>query len=441
MFWLLVLALIALVVTQTYILIQGAEVQKKEFEEQFDDLLLDIHHNVEDDQELSELLIKILSSEERGLPVNEELLTEARTELRHRIDSISETYGIDLNFDFVIFNTGNHEYYFKSSEQIKNSINFQENSIKAGWRIKQVLGEGNYRIGLHFYNEFIYILLKLRSILIISVVIIVLLAFGFWRTIKGWQEQKQLVALKNDFINNLTHELKTPIFSVSLLHKVIQRQLNGDSQPQLVKHLQLLENENQKLKERVERVLEIAAMENRNLRLEQEPINLHTLIPESIELFEVIIVEKNGIINYDFQADAAIVPGDQVHLKSVFNNLVDNAIKYSQQEPEITITSKNMGEFLLISVRDHGPGIDHRMLSQVFDKFYRVPTGNLHNVKGFGLGLSYTKLVVEAHGGTIKAESQPGKGSTFTVSLPVVKNSDQRPPLKEKIIKMPIYKD
>lgn len=421
MFWLILVALIGLIFSQTYIIMQGARVQQAEFEENFYDLLLDIHHNVEDDEYLSNILIGILRNADKGLAQSDSLVRTARSELRTRIDSISENYGINLPFDFVIFNTHDHQYYFKSSDKIKQHLNFQEKSIKAGWRIKEALGEGKYRIGLHFYNEFIYILLQLKFILMLSLAIVLLIAFGFWRTIKGWKEQKELVALKNDFINNLTHELKTPIFSVSLLHKVIKKKLNGQPYPQLHKHLDLLEQENHKLKERVEKVLDVALMENQQLQLDLTLAHLHRLIPDAIRMLQFTAEQQHGTIKLDLWAEHDLVNVDKVHFSNVVYNLVDNAIKYSDKPPEILLTTRSDQHHFYLIIKDNGIGIDKEFIEQVFDKFYRIPTGNIHKVKGFGLGLSYTRMMVVSHGGKIKVKSAPHQGSEFIIKLPLDK--------------------
>jgi len=423
-FWLMTLALLGLVFSQAFVIMQGAEVRKIEFEEHVEDLLLDIHHNVEDDPYMSKLLIEILSKREQGLTVKKEFLEEVRSKMRHRIDSLANLYDINLMFDFVIFHTGNHQYYFKSSDNIKETIHFQEKSIKAGWRIKKELGKGKYRIGLHFYNEFLYILIKLKFILLFSFFIILMLSFSMWRATKGWKEQKELVELKNDFINNLTHELKTPIFSVSLLHKVIKKRLNGRPYLEMTNHLELLEKENEKLKERVEKVLDIALIENHQINLNLERTDVHQFIPEALSMQNFYIKQQQGKLVYQFNAEFSHIMTDQVHFANIINNIVDNAIKYCEKIPEIVITTQSNEKYLYTKIKDNGIGIDKDIQNQVFDKFYRVPTGNIHNIKGFGLGLSYTKMMVEAHNGKITINSLPDAGSEFILKFQLSKNHE-----------------
>jgi two-component system phosphate regulon sensor histidine kinase PhoR len=419
MYWLIVFGLCGLISLQAYIIIQGAKIQKDKFEQHVWDLLLDIHHNIEDDEEFSNLLINILARTDSGLEVDQATIQLAREELHSRIDSINREYGIHLNFDFVIFHTGNQEYYFKSKDILRPDVNFQKKSVKAGWRIREELGEGKYRLGLHFHNEFFYILRQLKFILALSILIILLLGFSFWRTIRGWQQQKQLVEMKNDFINNLTHELKTPIFSISLLHKIIRKKINGHSLPQLERHLELLEKENDKLKERVEKVLDLGLMEHNRLNLDLMPLNLHQLVPDSLQMTELIARQQGGKINYQFAAENPVVLADPVHLSNVFYNLTDNALKYCERYPSITIRTKTRRDWLVVEIEDNGIGIDPQFKEHIFEKFYRVPTGNLHTTKGIGLGLSYTRYVVERFGGQIELTRSNESGSMFTINFPV----------------------
>ena len=418
---LVIFALFSLTVIQGYLLYVQINVQKKAFQFKTNDILLEIHHSVEDDSLASAILINYLWHKEKGKDIDDKLRDNALKLLQHKIDSVSLEFGVDLPFNYAIFHTTGGEFVLSSIDKIKEPEKYYKQSIKAGWRIKGTLGEGKYRIGINFKNEFLYFLQQTKFILVISIILISLLSFSFYVVISSWRRQKQLAELKNDFINNLTHELKTPIFSVSLLHNVIDK-MNGETPAKVKKYLRLLQNENQKLKERVEKVLDITLMENESLPLDFEKTDVHQLIREACQLIEFLLEQQNGTIKYDFQASNSYCLVDKVHYKGIIHNLVDNARKYTPEPAQIEIYSKNQDQKIIIGVRDNGIGIEKSQIEKIFDKFYRVPTGDLHKVKGLGLGLSYVKMMLEAHHGKIWIQSKYMQGSEFIIEMP---NSDK----------------
>lgn len=414
--WLVIIALTGLIIIQGYILFIQVDVQRKAFENELNDILLEIHHAVEDDSLSSQVLIKLLRKKENDTAIEPELEEQAKDILMHKIDSVSQEFGVNLQFDYTLFNTSTGEFLIASKKYIKDPEKFYTQSIKAGWRIRESLGEGKYRIGIDYKNEFLFLLQQVKFLLLISVILILLLIFSFYVVIAGWRRQKQLSELKNDFINNMTHELKTPIFSVALLHNVINK-MNGETPVKLKKYLKLLQNENQKLKDRVEKVLDVTLMENNSLPLEFDIYDVHHLIKEACRLSEFLLEQEKRSIFYDFSATHSYCEVDKVHFMGIIHNLVDNAIKYSPNEGEIKIRTFNQENKLIIGVRDNGIGIKNSLIEKVFEKFYRVPTGNLHQVKGLGLGLSYVKMMVEAHQGSVQLKSKPRQGSEFLIEL------------------------
>jgi len=253
-------------------------------------------------------------------------------------------------------------------------------------------------------------------IFVIPITIIVILFFGYSATIIN--KQKRLDEIKNDFINNMTHELKTPISTIGLSSNMLLKTDLSKDPEKLKRYAGIIHKENKRLEAQVNNVLNLAKLEKEKIALNISSFDLHELIVEAKDTFIHNQLEKSGSISLHLEAENHLINGDIVHITNVIYNLLDNAIKYSSEHPVIEITTKNKDNRVIISVKDNGIGITSENIKSVFDKFYRVPTGNLHNVKGFGLGLHYVKTVIEEHKGTINIESKINIGSTFTINLP-----------------------
>lgn len=253
-------------------------------------------------------------------------------------------------------------------------------------------------------------------IFVIIIVVIILFFFGYTLTII--LKQKRLSEVKNDFINNMTHELKTPISTIGLSSEMILRNDFTNDQERLKRYAEIIFKENKRLENQVERVLNVAKLDKEKLVLKKSPVDIHEIIEEAKEIFEFNQVEE-GTITLDLKAEEVTILADKVHITNVIYNLIDNAIKYSDNNLVIQIKTYTLKKQFFIEIADQGLGIRKEDQRMIFDKFYRVPTGNIHNVKGFGLGLYYVKLIIEEHGGTIQVKSVFGKGTTFTICLPV----------------------
>ena len=253
--------------------------------------------------------------------------------------------------------------------------------------------------------------------LLMSVLLVVLTVFCFWYIFKTIIQQKKLSELKDDFINNMTHELKTPIATMTVAIEGLQRYNALNDPEKTQRYLQTSRNELTRLNDIVGRVLNVAAFGNDEVKLVKESIDVDELINDVIEV-EKLKANKPVTIYYENKSDIKTINADKLHFRNVLVNLVDNAIKYSNEQVLIIITCYKVGDNALFSVKDNGIGIPASHISQVFNKFHRVPTGNVHNVKGTGLGLSYVKYVVEAHNGSVMAESELNAGSEFIISIP-----------------------
>ncbi|MEN8155884.1 MAG: HAMP domain-containing sensor histidine kinase [Bacteroidota bacterium] len=234
-------------------------------------------------------------------------------------------------------------------------------------------------------------------------------------------KQKRLAEMKNDFVNNMTHELKTPISTISLASQMLRDKSIPAEQKNLEHISKIIQTESRQLGFQVERVLQMAIFDHGQLKLKQEEIDLHELIETVAQNFLLQADKRGGKLEFSPEAEEAVISGDTMHITNVISNLIENAMKYTKQTPVIGIATHNEPGNIVISVSDNGIGIRKEEQKRIFDKFYRVPTGNVHNVKGFGLGLSYVKLIVEQHHGTIKIKSEAGKGSRFDIHLPLQK--------------------
>jgi two-component system phosphate regulon sensor histidine kinase PhoR len=246
---------------------------------------------------------------------------------------------------------------------------------------------------------------------------------AFYLTVSTMLRQKKLSEIKNDFINNMTHEFKTPLATISLAVDALRNDKVVSDKEKMSYFSGIIKVENKRMNRQVETILKAALTDKQEVQLLMRPVHAHQVIKEVVENFTLQLEEKNGKAELMLNAEHDFINADEVHFANLINNLIDNAIKYSKEDqpPLIKITTHSTEKNLVMVIEDNGIGMNKETVKRVFEKFYRAHTGNLHNVKGFGLGLSYVRTMVEAHGGQIKVESVLGKGSTFTIELPLKK--------------------
>ena len=267
-----------------------------------------------------------------------------------------------------------------------------------------------------------YLLRETGFTIIPTVILTAFLIAIFVYTILVIFRQKKLSIIKNDFINNMTHELKTPISTISLASQMLS---DGSitNTPQTIEHVsRVINQESKRLSYQVEKVLQMAVFNEGRLKFKFKEFDVNKMIDSVAANFELRVKNKNGNLLTEKLAERSVINGDEVHITNVIFNLLDNAVKYSNDSPQIKISTKNKNGELLVSVEDNGIGISKEHHAQIFDRFYRVPTGNIHNVKGFGLGLSYVKKIVDSHNAKIKVESVVNKGTKFTILFPQLNN-------------------
>ena len=273
-------------------------------------------------------------------------------------------------------------------------------------------------LAVYFPSEANHILYKLRLILLTSLILIIIIIGAFYYTISTIFRQKKLSEVKSDLINNMTHEFKTPISTISLASEVLNDKTIVKSEEATEKYLDIIRNENKRLAGMVETILQAAILDKGELKLKIQEVDVHEVISDVVQSMRLQIQNKNGEVTMNLEAQRYSLFADRMHLGNIIYNLIDNAIKYCKLEPRIVVSTQNTNDELIISVQDNGIGIIKEDQKKIFETFYRVHTGNVHNVKGFGLGLSYVKAVAEKHGGHALVNSEIGKGSTFIVYLP-----------------------
>ena len=249
---------------------------------------------------------------------------------------------------------------------------------------------------------------------------IVVLA-AFFLTVKTILDQRKLSKIKNDFVNNMTHELKTPLATISLAVDALQNNKVMGNAEKSIYFSDIIKQENKRMNKHVETILQAALMDKQDMKLNLVPIHAHEVIKKVINTFALQLNEKEGTAEMHLNAINDLVKADETNFTNLINNLIDNAVKYSKENLHIIVTTHCTTKYLVIQVQDNGIGMSKETVKRIFEKFYRAHTGNVHNVKGFGLGMSYVKSVVDAHNGKIKVESVQGKGSTFIVDIPLYK--------------------
>ncbi len=254
--------------------------------------------------------------------------------------------------------------------------------------------------------------------LIMSILFTGLVLFCFGFVMYVIQHQKQVSEMKTDFINNMTHEFKTPIATISLASDSIVSPMILNSPEKVKRFTNIIQEENQRMLSQVEKVLQMAMLDKKDFQLKLSSVDMHDLISKAAEHMNLKVLKRNGILRTDLKAKSTALNADATHLSNIIHNLLDNAEKYSSENVDIEIRTENMKSGIMIHISDSGIGMTKDQLKNIFEKFYRAHTGNIHDVKGFGLGLSYVKAIVDAHGGTINVKSEIGKGSTFSIYLP-----------------------
>lgn len=323
-----------------------------------------------------------------------------------------EKRNIQADFEYGIYDCTHEKMVYGNYVKLSDKVSKREQNPN----LPKWVNAGYY-FGVQFPNREAQIINQMGIWSFSSAVLLIVIVF-FGYTLFVILKQKRLSEIQKDFINNMTHEFKTPISTIAVSTEVL-KDTNIAQQPErLLQYATIIENENKRLKQHVERVLQMAKLDKEDVGLKKETVNLYEIIHEVVQSIDLALQEKQGSIQLNLNASSPELSADRHHLTNVIFNLLDNAIKYCTQKPSITIRTELKGSTLSLTVEDNGIGISDENKKRIFQKFYRVPTGNVHDVKGFGLGLHYVKQIVEAHHGRITVVSEPGKGCAFTIILP-----------------------
>ena len=322
---------------------------------------------------------------------------------------------ISARFQFGVFSTERGEMAVRTKGTDPNIL------LEKGYAFMlfpgDLLEEPDYLM-LFFPNERGFLIGQMSDLLTISVVLILVIIFSFTYTILTIYRQKRLSEMKNDFINNMTHEFKTPISTISLACQALKDKDVAKSEALYDSYISVIGEENHRLGAMAEKILQSAVLEKGQLELRKEWFDLHGVITDMVNKVGIQVQIKDGSITTELHAEPSLIRADRVHITNVVNNLLDNANKYTPQKPRIRVSTYNVKTGIMMEIEDNGIGISKKNQKKIFDKLYRVPMGDLHDFKGFGLGLSYVKAIVEYHKGSVSLESELRKGTKFEVFLP-----------------------
>jgi two-component system, OmpR family, phosphate regulon sensor histidine kinase PhoR len=334
-----------------------------------------------------------------------------RKALLVKVDSILHRslkyYNINIDYRFDVIDV---------KSQDKNSIIFK-NYIYSKC-LSRVLNNEEFELKVHFPNRNQFIISQLKGMFLISMILILLIIFSFVYMLGLFRKEMRIAAKTTDFVNNMTHEFKTPLSSISLANSMLRKDANISESEKLKRYCDIIETEKNKLKLHVEEILNIACLEN-SAQHTVEQVDMHEIIRHAAESMSMAVQARQGEIELHLNAEKSAIYGIRNHLTGAVLNLLDNANKYSAEAPEIRIFTSLEAGFFCFTISDKGLGISKNEQKHIFEKYYRVPTGDIHNVKGFGLGLTYVKMVVDGHQGKINVQSAKGEGTNFKVYLPI----------------------
>ena len=409
------IALIGLMGIQIYWIKNASAVKEATFQRTVTEVLTKVVNKIE---KLEKRKASVANPYEGMLNFNRHLLYE-RFITEPQLDSLIllelNIRGIDTRFEFGIYNPERDLFLLEKDPGLRKSL--IEKGSAARLFVSDIYTSPEYLL-LYFPHEKQFLLTELWGMLLISIILIIVIVYSFTYTITTIFHQKKLSEMKNDFINNMTHEFKTPISTISLACEALSDRDIVRSPEFTENYINIILEENKRLATMAEKILQTAVIEKGQLKMKRERIDLHEVITDVIKNIRIQVEIKDGVIRKQCKAANPVLIGDKVHLTNLVYNLLDNANKYSPRKPVITVRTENISNGILLTIEDHGIGISKEEQKKIFDKLYRVPTGNIQDVRGFGLGLSYVKAIVEEHHGRISLESEINKGTTFKVFLP-----------------------
>ena len=408
------LSVTGIILTQTFWISKSWKISQKQYDHRADEALNDVIGELEDFQDSTFRIshhLPWLKDSDKSESILDVIDTVILGELMHKY---IDYHMLSENYEYAIVKTkdGSVLYSTPDYNELRPKCKTYKACLSCIWK------EEYYHLSVCFANQNKIILIELSMWLFWSSLFIIIIIFSFSYVIYTIFRQKKLSEMKNDFINNMTHEFKTPISTISLASEVLLNSESNASNDRIKKYSKIIFDENQRMRYQVDRVLNMAQHEKGELRLIKTKTDIHELVTNTTSNLFFGDSEKNLQLNFSFNATKTTINLDELHITNVIKNIVENAYKYSRKDPLLEIITTDFQDGVIISFKDNGIGMSHETQKHIFEKFYRVPTGNVHNVKGFGLGLYYVKTMVEAHGGFVSVQSELNKGSRFDVYLP-----------------------
>lgn len=322
--------------------------------------------------------------------------------------------GIDITYEYGVYSKG------LPTKVRSKKFKFSETTLYKAPLFKDSDGNTNFSLLLTFPEKKRFLIQSILGMAILSLAFTLVIVIAYSSAIYQLIRQKQISEIKSDFINNMTHEFKTPIATINLAVEAIKNPKIIEDKEKVLRYLQMIRDENKRMHAQVENVLRISKLEKNQLDINKDRADVHEIIEDAIAHVALIVADRGGYINTHLEADRSEVLANEMHFTNVIVNILDNAVKYSINVPKIDLFTEVVGNNIIIKIKDQGAGMSKVVLKKVFEKFYREHTGDIHNVKGHGLGLAYVKKIVDDHQGEVYAESEKGKGSTFYIKLPLI---------------------
>lgn len=355
---------------------------------------------------------EIMKEYKQFYPINQRV---SNRELNATIKDELQKRNINLDFKYGVYGNDDLATKLKSGYYTIN----KKNSIGHPLFL-DAQNNPKYLLYVTFPNKNEHILAGISGILLLSLFFIFIIIIAFSSSLYQLVKQKKISEIKTDFINNMTHEFKTPIATINLALDSIKNPKIINDNEKVIRYINMIRDENKRMHKQVENVLRISRLEKNQLDISKETIDIHDVIEDAINHVSLLINDRNGSIKTHFEAITSEISGNEFHLTNVLVNILENGIKYTEGAPIIDVYTESTNKFFIVKVKDHGIGMSKSVQKHVFDKFYREQKGNVHDVKGHGLGLAYVKEIVDKHYGTVFVESEKGKGSIFTVKLPLI---------------------
>ncbi|MEM8999953.1 MAG: HAMP domain-containing sensor histidine kinase [Bacteroidota bacterium] len=325
-----------------------------------------------------------------------------------------ENRGIVIDFEYGVYSQG-YPTKVKSKK-----FKFGASSLYKAPIFKDSEGNTNFSLLLTFPKKKKFLLGSIMGMAFLSLVLTLIIVVAYAGAIYHLIRQKQISEIKSDFINNMTHEFKTPIATINLAVEAIKNPKSIEDQDKVLRYLGMIKDENKRMHAQVENVLRISKLEKNQLDISKDRVDAHDIITDAIAHIELIVQDRGGYVKAHLDAERSEVLANEMHFTNVVVNVLDNAVKYSPESPKVDVFTEVVKNHIVIKVQDQGSGMGKAVLKRVFEKFYREHTGDIHNVKGHGLGLAYVKKIIDDHQGEVYAESEKGKGSTFFLKLPLI---------------------